>query len=182
MLLKKQKVSKLILLRRNYLSNKPQIMFTQDTRKKYTLFICKANVWRSQMAEGIYNHIHWKWMALSLAGCEARKDTYAWKPAGSIQDFMISYAWIDISNQKICYLSDLSENKISEIEKIIFLYDPTKEILCESECMKNELSPYEYFRHRNIHIQIFPIPDPFEEWEMWYGPIYRSINSLISSL
>ncbi len=157
-------------------------MFTQDTKKKYTLFICKANVWRSQMAEGLYNNIYWAWKALSLAGCEARKDAYIWKPAGSIQDFMMNYAQIDISNQKIQYLSDISENDINEIEEIIFLYDPIQESWCDLECLRDNLSPYNYFKNKNISIRIFPIPDPFEQWEMLYESIYTSIKFIINSL
>ena len=157
-------------------------MFTQDHRQKHILFICKANVWRSQIAEWLYNHIRWERIPLSIAGCEARKDRYVWKPAGSIQDFMMTYAWINISKQKIQYLTDLSEDQISDIEEVIFLYDPTKETLCESECMKDGLSPYVYFRNRNIFTRIFPVPDPFEEWEASYESIYLSIKSIIHSL
>ncbi len=175
-------MSRSILLKRNYLSNKSLLMFTQDHKKKYILFICKANVWRSQMAEWLYNNLYGTWKALSLAGCEARKGTYEWKPARSIQDFMLNYAWIDISNQKVHYISDLSESDISEIEEIIFLYDPTKETSCDPECLKNGFPPYDYFRNRDICTRIFPVPDPFEQWEMWFESIYISINSLIHSL
>lgn len=157
-------------------------MFTQDPKKKYILFICKANVWRSQIAEGLYNHLHWTWKALSLAGCEARKEKYHWKPSESIIDFMKEYSWIDISNQRIRYLSDVSELILSNIEEVIFLYDPTEYAWCDLECMKDGYSPYEYFLSQNTSIQKYAIPDPFEVGYDWYRMIYDEIYSSIKNI
>lgn len=121
-------------------------------------------------------------MAFSLAWCEDRKEKYHWKPSESIIDFMKEYSWIDLSEQKILYLCDISEEILSNIEEVIFLYDPTQEKWCDAECMKNKNTPYEYFIKTNISIRIFPIPDPFERWEAWYVLIYNTINSLVASL
>jgi len=146
------------------------------------LFICRANVWRSQMAEAIYNHIHWNWKAISIAGCEARKEKYHSKPADSIIDFMKEHSWLDISDQSIKYLSEIPEQILLNIEKVIFLYDPIEYKLCELECMKDGYSPYEYFLSQNTSIQKYAIPDPFEVGYSRYGMICDEIYSIIKNI
>lgn len=95
---------------------------------------------------------------------------------------MISYAGIDMSSQKIQYLSDLSLDEINTIEEVIFLYDPTQETICEGECMRDGRSPYEYFKNRGISLRIFPVADPFLGGENTYESIYASIDSLVRTL
>jgi protein-tyrosine-phosphatase len=145
------------------------------------LFICKANVWRSQIAEWIYNKIHWGW-SISLAWNEARKRKYKSKPLKDIVHFLKLRKSLDISNQRISYLKDIPDNILSKIRIVYFLYDPNNESSCDNPCKKDWLSPYVYFKKVRVPIFIYPIDDPFDIWKGWYNFIYQEIYNLISNL
>ena len=145
------------------------------------LFICKANVWRSQIAEWIYNQLHWSW-AFSLAWSQARKRKYKSKPLKDIVEFLKVKKSLDITGQKIKYLNDLPEDIINSIWIIYFLYDPSQEKDCENPCKINWNSPYQFFKKLGIPIVIHTIPDPFDTWKEWYESIYATIFDLVSKI
>jgi len=89
---------------------------------------------------------------------------------------------LDISDQSIKYLSEIPEQILLNIEKVIFLYDPIEYKLCELECMKDGYSPYEYFLSQNTSIQKYAIPDPFEVGYSRYGMICDEIYSIIKNI
>lgn len=145
-----------------------------------TLYICKANVWRSQIAEWIHNKFaNGTNKPLSLAWSEARKVKYNWSPSSDIVKYMSETRWIEIVNQRISYIMDLPTATIDAIQKTIFLYDPEKDSHCDDACKINEESPYEYLRKRWFNILISPVADPFETGEVWFDTIYDDIYKIV---
>ncbi len=148
----------------------------------FPLFICKANVGRSQIAEWLFNDIHGFWGSLSIAWSEARKDKYLWIPDKTIINFLQEVYWVDICMQKIKYLSDLKSSHLVQITLVIFLYNPLIETFCDDLCKINGLTPYEYFKKKNMPIFIYPVTDPFEIWISWYQKISEEIKIIIGNL
>ncbi len=145
------------------------------------LFICKANVWRSQIAEAFYNNKYWKWASTSIAWCEARKEKYKWIPETSIVDFMLNNYSISMNWQSIKYLSDIEEF-IEKIDEIIYLYNPNKKDFCNGECEYKNQSPINFFLSIQVPIRIYEITDPFSAKSTEYKKIYQSIYSIIDKL
>lgn len=143
------------------------------------IFICKANVGRSQIAEWIYNSIYWSWSSISFAGSEARKEKYLWLPDTWVSKILKEYKWVDISSQKIQYLSDISTNQIPKFDVAVFLYNPENQVDCDDECMLNGAEPYEYLKALNMTIVIHPIIDPFEVGSDKYKMVIDEIENLI---
>ncbi len=157
-------------------------MLRQDLENNWLiLFICKANVWRSQIAEWIYNKVHSGW-SISLAWNQARKRKYRSKPLKDITDFLKLQKSLDITAHKIHYLKDIPDDILNKVKIVYFLYDPTHEGNCDNSCKKNWYSPYLYFKELWLPISIYPIPDPFDTWEEWYELIYKNIFDLVSNL
>lgn len=146
------------------------------------IFICKANVWRSQIAEWIFNHIFGPWAAISIAWLEARKEKYIWAPDTWISDVLKEYKWVDISTQKIKYLKDMSIQELHCFNIVVFLFDPVRELWCEEECRLGWATPYEYLRTLSIPIFINPVIDPFDLWKEGYKGIIDDIEKLIKEL
>ena len=147
-----------------------------------TIFICKANVQRSQVAQWLYNHFSKKSKAISCAWAEARKEKYNFKPEKVITE-ILKNDWIDISNQEINYISDFNINDLKKLKNIIFLFDPIHETNTEKECLVNWLSPYEFFKNNNIwEIIINEIKDPYKLSIEETKRIYNEINDFVKSL
>ena len=147
------------------------------------LFVCKANVGRSQIAEWLYNsNANKKSTALSIAWCEARKEKYFEKPAETIVSFMKNKQWIDISSQKINYISDFSKEVFDKVNRVIYLYNPEKSLSCDLDCRIDNMSPFQYLKEKWFQIQISPVEDPYETWEKWYEGIVYRIHEIISKL
>lgn len=147
----------------------------------YTLFICRANVWRSQIAEWLYRK-HYDDNVISIAGAEAKKEKYHGRPLPAIVDFLDKNWGIDISSQSISYLSDIPLYILRSIRSIYFLYDPRIETDCDIACKLEGMSPYDYFEKQGMDIIITPIEDPFDGWVARYDHIAREIHTLITSL
>lgn len=143
------------------------------------IFICKANVGRSQIAEWIYNSIYWSWSSISFAGSEARKEKYLWFPDTWVSKILKEYKWVDISSQKIQYLSDININQIQDFDVIVFLYDPKNEAICDDKCKLYGKTPYEYIKTLDMPIVINPIKDPFEVGSDKYKMVIDEIENFI---
>lgn len=146
---------------------------------KKILFLCSANVGRSQIAQWYYNHLS-KWcFSQSAALVEDRinlraisKDknieeinnriiSYWWKPDKSIIQIMKD-DWIDISNQRIKLLNSLSYDEISSFDKIIILFNPVSIEANSYEFDIDWINPYQYLINNfKNKIGIFEIKDPF---------------------
>lgn len=146
------------------------------------IFICKANVWRSQIAEWIFNHRYGAGTSISIAGCEARKEKYWWVPDTWVSTVLQEYKWVDISNQKIKYLSDITSQQLSDYNLVVFLFDPSQDSSCDYDCKKDWISPYEYLSKLDSSIRIHPITDPFEVWVKEYRRIIDEIDIIIENL
>lgn len=143
------------------------------------IFICKANVWRSQIAEWIFNSLYWAWSSLSIAWLEARKGKYHGSPDTGIIQVLKDYKNIDISLQKIKYLSDLPYEQWISLNLVVFLFDPTIESICDDDCKSDGLTPYEYFKNMNMPMIIHPILDPFEVGPESYQNIIDGIEEFV---
>ncbi len=147
----------------------------------YVLFICRANVWRSQIAEWLYRKYYHD-RVMSIAGAEAKKEKYHGRPLPAIIDFLDKNWSIDISSQSISYLSDIPLHTLRSIRSVCFLYDPRIEADCDISCTLDGISPYDYFQKQGVDIIITPIEDPFDGWVSRYDHISREIDILITSL
>ena len=125
------------------------------------LFICWANVWRSQTAEWFAKNL-WK-DVISCASVEARKEKYNYHPEKDVTDIMLKSYNIDISNQDIFYPRNLI-HLLDKIENIYFLFNPKdvkKEI--DKEVLVDNIAIWKYFDKIWKNYEIYPIKDP--DWE-----------------
>ena len=81
-----------------------------------TLFVCQANVGRSQMAEAFYN-FHTKSRNATSAGVEDFRKKYHHQPTREIIDAMMEKG-IDISNQRIDFLTP---KMVDDAEQVVVL-------------------------------------------------------------
>lgn len=147
-----------------------------------TLFVCKANVQRSQVAEWLYNYYSKLSKSISCAWVEARKQKYIWKPEPIITQILLE-DWIDIREQNINYITDFDENIINNIKKVIFLFNPINEIQIDEECLINKKSVYQYFNEKkNIDIIINEIQDPYKLSLSKTIQIYHKLDAFIKSI
>ncbi len=121
-----------------------------------TLFICSANVWRSQIAQWYYNHFTNSNNAVSAALIEDRRKKYDYKPADSIVDIMRE-DWVDISFQRVKLLTkEICDNS----DRIILLLTPNSEQ--NSEFTINWENPTQFLmKNYADKIQIRNVQDPF---------------------
>lgn len=123
-----------------------------------TLFICSANVWRSQIAEWYYNHFTDQKCWFSAALIENRLEKYNNKPEYRVVNTM-KEDWIDISSQRIKLLT---KEFCDRADKIILLLEPN---LCQkSDFVINWQFPTKFLLDNykdKIHIK--KVQDPF--WE-----------------
>lgn len=111
--------------------------------KKYdVLFICEANVGRSQMAEGYYNAFTGSKRAIS-AGVKNVIKKYGGKPAPEIIEIMREDN-IDISSQ---YIKIFSTDMIDKVEHTI--------VLCEKHICPAQLI-------NSPKTRVIPIQDPYD--------------------
>lgn len=103
-------------------------------------------------------------------------------PAEAIVSLMRDYGWIDISSQRIKYLSDILENTLARVRKVIFLFDPNEEWICEEACKLNWFTPFAFLQRRSFPIEISKIPDPYNETQDRWTHIYDRIFDLVSQL
>lgn len=150
---------------------------------KTVLFVCEANVRRSQIAEWLYNHQN-KGMsiALSIAWSKARKNEYNEKVAGDVASYMQDIQWINIFDQHITYINDLLEETFHNIETVIFLYDPIQKKDCDDVCKISKKTPYKYIKEKGFYIQINPVPVPMETWIIWFQKVTSRIQEIIAWL
>lgn len=146
------------------------------------LFICKANVQRSQVAEWLYNSYSKVSKAISCAWVEARKEKYNWKPEKNITSILLE-DWIDLSKQNINYITDFNLNELNMLKRVIFLFNPINEKIIDKECLINWESVYEYFRDKQyIEIIIHEIQDPYKLSFDKTLEIYKKIDNFIKKL
>lgn len=150
---------------------------------KTVLFVCEANARRSQIAEWLYNHQYkGRSFAKSIAGSKARKKEHNGKTAQDIAFYIKNSRWIDITQQNISYITDLSEEELPCIDKVIFLYNPVKEDYCEEICKINGQTPYHYFKENWRDIQIIPVLIPDEIWIIEFQKVIDKIQEIISEI
>jgi protein-tyrosine-phosphatase len=147
-----------------------------------TLFICKANVQRSQAAQWLYNHYSKYSKSISCAWVEARKIKYKWKPEKNITEILLN-RWVDIREQNINYITDFQWDDFNNIKRVIFLYNPTNENIIDNECLVEGVSVYNYFnKNNNIEIVIHEIKDPYKLWLDETIKIYKELEKFIKNL
>ncbi|MDD2870961.1 MAG: hypothetical protein PHS49_03140 [Candidatus Gracilibacteria bacterium] len=147
-----------------------------------TLFVCKANVQRSQVAEGLYNSYSKVSKSISCAGVEARKEKYNGKPEKIITSILLEDG-IDLSKQNINYITDFNLNELNKLKRVIFLFNPINEKIIDKECLINGESVYEYFRNKlYIEIIIHEIQDPYKLSFDKTVQIYKQLNDFIKKL
>ncbi len=147
-----------------------------------TLFICKANVWRSQIAEWFYNTYSQNTKSISLAWVEARKEKYNWKPSTKIISLMQKKG-INVSNKTINYINDFIDEVLFKVDKIVFLYKPNSNDEIDDECKIGLISPYDYLKlNFNWEILIFDIKDPFWKSNKSIEKIINQIEKIVKEL
>jgi len=128
--------------------------------KLMILFVCKANVWRSQIAEWIAKNLGLK--AISCAAVEARKEKYNYKPDKQITQILKNKYNIDISNQKIKYPNDIKK-LLNEINEAVFLFEPKDIKQIDKEVLIEGYSLWSYLEKKWKKITIYPIDDPADK-------------------
>lgn len=86
------------------------------------LFVCSANVGRSQMAESFYNSFTKSASAKSAAGYEDKREKYSYRAHPKIISVM-KEAGLDISKQRVKLLT---KELVDEAEKIIVFCNLSK--------------------------------------------------------
>lgn len=159
-----------------------------------TLFICSANVWRSQMAEWYYNHFtnSRDWTSVALIEdrinllpeidnesmiINKRIREYWWKPSSMIQDIMREDG-IDISFQEIKLLT---KEICDEADRIILLLWLNLEQ--DSEFRVKWENPTKFLlKNYSDKIQIKVVDDPAWEWIEKSRIIRDEIKLIVKSL
>jgi len=124
------------------------------------LFICWANAQRSQVAEAFAKKIGKN--IISCASVEDKKEKYKNKPEKIVTDLMKQNFWINISEQKICYPSDIID-KLDEVENIYFLYEPKDVKKVDEKLLINWKPFWEYLNFIWKKYKIYKIKDPDED-------------------
>ncbi len=141
-----------------------------------TLFICSANVWRSQIAEWYYNKFTNTTDWISSALIEDRREKYNFSPTKEVIDLMVDDE-VDITAQKIKLLT---RSFCEESQSIILLLNPIDK-LSEFEIeWKNAVSFL--LDNYSKKLKILPIQDPFWEWIEKVYLIRNQIKDIIKSL
>lgn len=144
------------------------------------LFICKANVGRSQIAEWFMKNF---WInAISCASFEARKNDYKNSPDIEISEILKNEFWINIFKQQIFYPEDVL-SKISSVKKIVFFFNPKKELINpDKDILINWITFWDFLDKNKINYEIVEVRDPFErglkEKKRVIGEIYKIVRKL----
>jgi len=125
------------------------------------LFICKANVGRSQIAEWFMKNL---WInAISCASFEARKNDYKNSPDFEISEILKKEFWINIFSQNISYPDDIID-KINSVKKIVFFFDPKKKLKNpDKSVLINWITFWDFLDKNKINYEIHEVKDPFEK-------------------
>ena len=100
------------------------------------LFLCAANVGRSQMAEGFYNHYRQGNYAISAAGIKDVREAYQGKPHPEVIAAMRE-RMIDISHQVIkIILPEL----VNQASRVVIFFEPDKSPPQLQEYLRNHPS------------------------------------------
>lgn len=129
---------------------------------KKILFVCHANVGRSQMAEGFYNFLTQSKDAIS-AGAEDFSQKYNFKPTSKIIEAMAEKD-IDISSQRIKFLTP---DMCSDVERIVIFCDKQ---FCPTFLLNN---PKVIFRE---------VTDPFGQKTEFIRQIRNEIETIVKGL
>lgn len=130
---------------------------------KQVLFICRANVGRSQIAEGYYNAFAKKSQGYSAGITDLRKK-YNGKPAPAIQTVMQEDG-IDITRQRV---SLLTEQMMSDADRVIVL------------CSKREVP--DHFLQLSKQITFIEIDDPYNKGIEEVRYIRDEIKELVTQI
>lgn len=140
------------------------------------LFLCAANVWRSQMAEWYYNALTKTEHATSAALLEDRRNKYNHKPTQEIQNTMMQDR-VDISSHSI----QLLNRELCEQADIIVIFleldDVSSEFRIESIDAVKFLK--QFYSEKLIY---YPIADPYEANEEYMLFIRNRIKAFIKTL
>lgn len=126
------------------------------------LFVCQANVGRSQMAEAFYN-FHTQTNNATSAGIEDFREKYNHKPTREIIEAMLEKG-IDISHQRINFLIP---GMLTKTDKVVVLCSKD---LCPEFLLENEKV---IFRE---------IEDPYQQDEKTIQRIRDQIEALVLEL
>lgn len=129
---------------------------------KKILFVCQANVGRSQMAEGFYNFLTGSKEAIS-AGVEDYAQKYIFHPTPEIVATLTEKG-VDISRQRI---KPLTESMCGEAERIVVLCYTT---LCPDYLLNNQKT---IFRK---------VTDPFKQETSLVRKIRDEIETIVKGL
>ncbi len=127
---------------------------------KKVLFICQANIGRSQIAEAFYNHYSKGKFAIS-AGVDDVGEKYNFTPTPHVFEVM-SEKGIDITGQKI---KPLNQEIIDEIDEIV--------VLCSSEIVP------EYIKNSSKKVIYNEILDPYQRSYEELRQIRDEIEALV---
>lgn len=151
---------------------------------KKVLFVCKSNANRSQIAEYFLNEKYWEWTSLSIAWCSDKRGEFDWKINPEVGQWMRDRYWADISQKRIQFLSEISEEVLNTVKKIVFLYDrydPHADTKCPEVCKKDWMTPYKYLSSRWFEIQEHPLPRAHNGFEDFLE-VSRKIKILVDAL
>ena len=143
------------------------------------LFVCRANVWRSQVAEWFAKEL-WK-DVISCASVEARKDMYWSKPEKGITKIVLNKYHINISNQEVFYPNDILKF-FDKIENIYFLFDPKKSKISDEETLIEWKTLWDYLDSIWKEYSIYEIDDPDEKDEGTIEKIVVDIDVLVKDI
>jgi protein-tyrosine-phosphatase len=129
---------------------------------KKILFICQANVGRSQMAEGFYNHKTQSSDATS-AGTDDVGAKYNFSPAPNIINIMLEKG-IDVSSQKIKHLS---KQLVENVDTVVILCDKS---LCPQWLLDSS------------KVIVSTVEDPFEQDLDTMRKIRDEIEEIVTGL
>ena len=141
------------------------------------LFVCWANVWRSQVAEWFAKNIGKD--VLSCASVEARKEKYNYKPEKVVTNIMRDKYNINIENQVVYYPNDIKKY-LSKIENIYFLFDPNKVDSIDKDVLIDWRNFWEYLDYIWKKYFIYEIEDP-DKKDLWViESIVDELNVLVN--
>ncbi len=143
------------------------------------LYICWANVGRSQVAEWFAKNL-WK-DVISCASVEARKEKYFNKPEKEITEILYEKFWIDISEQRVYYPEDILEY-LDNIENIYFLFDPKKVEKVDLDVLINWKTFWEYLDSIWRKYFIYEVEDPDKKDKNTIIWIVNKINIIIKEI
>lgn len=143
------------------------------------LFVCRANVWRSQVAEWFAKKL-WK-NVISCASVEARKDKYFNKPEKVITSIVKEKYNIDISNQEVFYPNDIFNN-IDDIKNIYILFDPEKSKKSDKDTLINWEPLRKYLNSIWKEYKVYEIEDPDAKDEKTIEVIVNKLYNLVNNI